>query len=144
MGKLLIRLMLIAMAALAVVVAVHSETWTEINRATGAMRTRKTHGWIFARPWVETPTWVSVRAAGLGLKTDSEWQLLTHLHSNLIVTSRGCGLSPVSYYLQGQHSDPDDLSDAERDRFVISFVKGTEADREELIRKHQDSTFAEP
>ena len=123
-------------------IATNHETWTEMNRATGAMRTRSTRAFVFAKPWSATSTWVSERAARLGIDTDSEWQLLSHREMHWGAVAHGCGKAPASFYLRT--ADESVLSQEEQDDFIRSFVDADEESRERMIHELMDGVHASP
>lgn len=119
-------------------IATNQESWTEINAATGATRTRTTKALVFAKPWVERSTWVSERAAQLGINTDSDWQLLGHHKLTWGIATRGCGIAPASFYLSTQNeAEP---PQEEQDSFIRSFVKADEGTRKRMIRELADAS----
>lgn len=118
-------------------IATNRESWTEINTATGAMRTRTTHAVVFTKPWVEKSTWVSERAAQLGINTESSWQLLSHREDNWGMVRRGCGETPASFHFSIPYSP--ELSQEQEDSFIRSFVKADEETRRKLIRELVDA-----
>jgi hypothetical protein len=124
--------------ALLVGITTNQESWTEINAATGATRTRTTKALLFAKPWVERSTWVSEQAAQLGINTNSDWQLLGHHKQTWGIATRGCGTAPASFHLRS--SDQTVLSTGEQEAFVRSFVKADEETRERLIRELADAS----
>lgn len=119
-------------------IATDKETWSEMNHATGAMRTRSTRALVFDKPWVETSTWVSERAAQLGIDTDSEWQILSYRREYLGIVTRGCGRTPASFQLR--FTDESELSQEEQDAFVRNFVKADDPARKTMIRELADAT----
>lgn len=129
-------------AVVILLVCVTKETRTEINRATGAMRTQSTRCGIFKSSRREIPNWVSGRAAALGVNTDAEWQLLTVRTDGLLTTSRGCSLAPEAYQLSNWKESP--LNPEDSDRFVRAFIQASEAQRKEMIGKLADGETAFP
>ena len=126
-------------AVVILLICTFKETRTEINRATGAMRTQSTRLGIFKKPWTETSNWLSKRAAALGVNTDADWQLLTVRTDGLMTTSRGCNRAPEAYHLSLWKESP--LAPEDADRFVLAFTKASESEREELIRKLIDGEW---
>jgi hypothetical protein len=135
----------IAIAAIAVAILSYcplKETWTEVNAATGAMRTRNAYFFVFEQPWEGRPTWVSIRAAELGVNTDAEWQQITHHTDRLMLLSHGCSRAPEAYFIS--LCDESQLTPEQRDRFVIAFTKASEPARKEMIGKLVDGETAVP
>ncbi|HEY1121090.1 MAG TPA: hypothetical protein VGE67_05800 [Haloferula sp.] len=124
-------------AATAVVVCIAmilpDETVTEINAATGTSRSRRTFAGFVKGAWKESPTWVSQRAASLGIATNDQWRLLSTRRHVGITYSLGCGKAPVSYDLK--YVPENAVPEEQRDAFVRQFAAATEKEREEILRR---------
>ena len=114
-----------------------SETITEINAATGSMRTRSTFAGFLKGAWKESPTWVSERAKDVGLATDHEWQHFGSSRHVGLTISKGCSRAPVSYQLRSVRND--EIPEEQRDAFVRRFIGATEKEREAILRQFYDS-----
>jgi hypothetical protein len=132
----------IAVVAIAMLLT-QPETVTEINAATGTVRTRRIFAGLLKGAWKESPTWVSERARHLGVVTGHEWQLLSkHSHIGFIV-SRGCSKAPVSYQLRSVPED--EIPEEQRDTFVRQFAEATEKEREAILRQlYKSLTSTDP
>ena len=142
LSRIASSLFIAVIAVVILLVCTFNETRTEINRATGAMRTRSTWLGIVKKPWTETPNWVSSRAAALGVNTDAEWQLLGVRTDGLMTTSRGCNRAPEAYHLSLWKESP--LATEDGDRFVLAFTKASESERQKMIEKLCDGEAAFP
>ena len=129
---------MIAMVAI-VMLLTQPERVTEINAATGALRTRHIFAGVLKGAWKESPTWVSKRAEQLGLATDHQWQHLgSRSHVGPIVT-RGCARAPASYQLRGFPDD--DIPEDQRNAFVRRFVEAPEKEREAILQQLIESLW---
>jgi hypothetical protein len=108
------------------------DTVSEINAATGAIRTRSGFAFLPMGPWKETPTWASERAQRLGIDTSHAWQYLGSRHRFMGLLSRACGDTPASHVLKYLEEEiPEDQHDA----FVRQFAAATEVERDAMIKQ---------
>jgi hypothetical protein len=141
-GKVDRWIALIAIILFLIFLSTASERYSEIDPATGAVRTRTTRALVSTSDWIEEPTWLSLRAAELGLSGKTRWQYFHCLKTGFFVIQRGCGQAPESIHVQ--LLDPAEMESDERDRFVAAFVSGTEEDRAALIRDSIDGSASAP
>ncbi|MEK7953892.1 hypothetical protein [Luteolibacter soli] len=117
----------------ALLVLTRSESITEINAATGNIRTRTTVAWLWKGAWKESSTWVSERAKHLKVPTENKWQTLGIVRQFGTSISRGCNRAPVSYLLTNLREEA--VAEGQRDEFVRQFAGATENEREEILRQ---------
>lgn len=120
----------ISLAVIAIL-STRFDTVSEMNAATGAMRTRSGSAWLPKGPWKETPTWASERAQRLGIDTRHEWQFLGSRHRFMGLVSRACGDAPASHRLQ--YVTEEEMTDEQRDTIVRRFTAATEEEREAIL-----------
>lgn len=142
MKRAVIAILLLAAVLTLGAVGTDVKKWSEINRATGATRTRTTYALVFSNPWTENPTWVSERAEKLGMSTDSEWMALDHSHRNLFTTTQGSARAPAAFLLR--HTDESVLSEAQQDVFIRTFAGASEGERDGMIRQLIDGSYPSP
>ena len=141
-GKVDRWIALIAIILFLVFLSTASERYSEIDPATGAVRTRTTRALVSTSGWMEEPTWLSLRAAELGLSGETRWQFFNRKKTGFFVIQRASARAPESIDIR--HLDPAEMESDERDRFVAAFVNGSEEERASLIRTFYDGSLSTP
>lgn len=135
-------ILLVALLLFLAFLSTATERYSEIDPATGAVRTRTTRALVSTSDWVEEPTWLSLRAVELGLSGETRWQFFNRKRTVFFVIQRASASAPESIHIR--HLDPAGMESEERDRFVAAFVNGTEEERAWLIRNFIDGSFSTP
>lgn len=141
-GKVDRWIALIAIILFLAFLSTASERYSEIDPATGAVRTRTTRALVFTSDWLEESTWLSRRAAELGLSDKSRWQFFNRTKTGFFMIQRASARAPESIHIR--HLDLVEIEIEERDRFVAAFVSGTEEQRASLIRNFVDESSVAP
>ena len=130
-----ILILAICIAGCAGYLARVSDHFVEVNRVTGATRSRMRHAFVFNSPWKEEPTWVSESALHQGISTENGWQYLACCSVRLLSITNEDGYKPVSWYVRTVW--PEELglnASGEIDRFTRNFVSAPELEQRQMLR----------
>lgn len=141
-GKVDRGILLIAFILLLAFLATATVRYSEIDPATGAIRTKTTRALVFTSDWVEKPNWLSLRAKELGLSGRTRWQFFSEKKTGFFVIQQASGRAPESIHVQ--LLDPSEMDAGERDRFVAAFVSGSENERALLIKNFIEGGSSAP